>query len=122
MKQLLSFIILTTQLYSNSAYSQPLCEINNYLKSAMISEVAKNYYKGEFRASDDDSTIGIIDSINTTNHFTRPFYLLLVSKIMVHSDGALSEVLSLSCKDFFEKHPDYLIEFLYGNHNLIQKE
>jgi hypothetical protein len=99
-----------------------LGNINAYLKNPEIPKVAKIYYVGKFRASDDDSTFSILDSLSTKNNAARPFYILLVSKMAKSADGALSEELWFECEAFFEKHPDDLIEFLYCKNPLVKKE
>ena len=52
---------------------------------------------------------------------TRPFYIFLVSKIIANADGALSESLGISCKDFIESRPDFLIDFLYSKGEIVDK-
>src|SRR6185295_13498172 len=82
--------------------------VSFYLQTVQIPDVAKRYYNGEFVANDNDTTFSIIDSIETKNNLTRPFYLLLVSKMIKENNGSLSEALFQSCEVFFEKHPDDL--------------
>lgn len=104
---------------SNLLIAQQLKGISIYLKNEQIPVVARQYYDGKFRASDDPKTFSIIDSIETHNTGTRPFYLLLVSRMMANADGALAEILGLSCHRFFELNPDAVIDFLYSRHQLI---
>lgn len=110
----LFFIMLLSLSFHLQSSGQPLGAINSYLKNPAIPMVAKLYYAGEFAAHDNDSTSGILDSLNTRNAATRPFYLLLISKMIRVSDVALSEALFPECVDFFEKRPNELIEFLYS--------
>lgn len=96
-------------------------DIKLYLESNQVSNIAKDFYNGKFKATDDNKTFSIIDSLKTTNNFTRPFYILLVSKMIAKADGALSESLGASCKDFVELHPDFLIDFLYSKSTIVDK-
>jgi hypothetical protein len=102
-------------------YGQTPVHLKYYLNSIQISKTAKDFYYGKFKASDDIKTFSIIDSLNTKNNFTRPFYIFLVSKIIDNSDGALSESLSTSCKNFIELHPDFLIDFLFSKNKIVEK-
>ena len=116
-------IILFLLLSYQFSEGQPLRDINTYLKNPAIPKVAKLYYAGKFRASDDDSTFRIIDSLKTNNDRTRPFYILLTTKMRIHlNDEALSEVLSLASEELFEENPNALIEFLYCKNPLVKKE
>lgn len=92
-----------------------------YLESNQVSKTAKDFYNGKFNAADDTKTFSIIDSIKTTNNFTRPFYMLLVSKMIAKADGALAESLGASCKEFVELYPDFLIDFLYSKSTIVDK-
>lgn len=107
-------LILSLLLLSGKLFSQPLDRISSYLDSKYISQVAKDYYNGKFTATDDSRTLSILDSVATANHSTRPFYLLLMSRMMKSADGALSEAIGERCKDFVEQHPNQTISFLFN--------
>ena len=104
------FVILTFQ-----STGQALSDVKSYLVRKDVSTVAKEYYHGKFKVADDSRIGDIIDSVATHNNATRPFYLLLVSRMMAQADGAIAEVLCSSCEQFFEEKPDEFIEFLYSN-------
>ncbi|WP_345079793.1 hypothetical protein [Nemorincola caseinilytica] len=103
---------MITIFYGKESFCQPLQKISHYLNDPLISENAKSFYQGKFRASDDDRTFSIIDSLKTSNNKTRPFYIFLVSKMLPKADGALSEALGLACKEFVEWNPNFLMSFL----------
>ena len=94
------------------ATAQPLLPINTYLNNKQVSATAKEYYHGKFKASDDDRTFSIFDSLWTRNNATRPFYIFLTSRILEHADGALSEMAGSYCKGYIEQHPDQLVTYL----------
>jgi hypothetical protein len=116
----LPFIALL--LVSVLARGQMPGNISYYMTTVQVPDIARQYYNGAFRAGDNDSTYRIIDSMETRNNLTRPFYLLLVSKMIKENDGTLSEALFQSCEAFFEAHPDALIEFLWSGSDLIRKD
>jgi hypothetical protein len=94
------------------ACGHPIPE-NKYLDDSHISKNAKDYYLDRFAAIDGEKTLSVVDNLNTKNDSTRYFYFLLISKMQVTADGAPSEALENSCKDFLEHHPNDLITFLY---------
>lgn len=110
------FLFLTFKVYGQA----PL-DTKYYLGNKQISKTAKDFYNGKFSATDDTRTFSIIDSLKTRNSLTRPFYIFLVSRIMDKADGALSESLGVSCKDFIEIHPDFLMDFLYSKSKIADK-
>jgi hypothetical protein len=103
-------------------YGQSPVDIVFYLNNKQVSKTAKDFYHGKFKASDDAKTLSILDSVNTNNNLTRPFYIYLVSKMLDKSDGALAEALSNSCKEFVELNPDQAIEFLYSHNKIVDKK
>jgi len=86
-------------LLRHSAFGQAPGEIKGYLKNKDVSIAAKDFYSGKFKASDDERTLSILDSLKTQNNATRPFYIYLVSIMMDKSDGALSEALGMQQKN-----------------------
>ena len=110
------FLVLTFKVYGQAPLDKKC-----YLDNNQVSKNAKDYYYGKFKASDNAKTFSIIDSLKTKNNLTRPFYIFLVSKIIANADGALSESLGISCKDFIESRPDFLIDFLYSKGEIVDK-
>lgn len=111
------FLLLTLKVFGQAPLS-----INFYLDNKYVSKTAKDFYNGNFRATDGSKTFSIIDSLKTENDLTRPFYIFLVSKIMNKADGALSESIGASCKKFIESNPDFLIDFLNSKSKLIEND
>lgn len=102
-------------------YGQAPLNVKFYLKNNQVSKTSKDFYSGKFKATDDTKTYSIIDSLKSKNNLTRPFYIFLVSKIIDKADGALSESLGISCKEFLELYPNFLIEFLYSKNTIVEK-
>lgn len=106
-----------------SAGAQELKDINYYLKHRDVSKAAKDYYTGNHVPGDDDVTYSIADSMGTLNEDTRPFYLYLVSKMLVYSGHrAVTEGLGIICKHYIQNQPNALITFLYSNSTLVLPE
>ena len=106
--------IICFSLLSVKVSGQTPLNVSYYLNNREISKTAKDFYNNKFSESDDKKTLSIIDSLKTRNSLTRPFYIYLVSRMMRKSDGALSEVLGIACKNFIESHPDYAFDFLFS--------
>ena len=111
---LFSFLFCSIKLFG-----QPPDSLSFYLINKQISKTAKDFYYKKFKASDDERTFSITDSLETSNNITRPFYIFLVSKMLDRSDGALAEGLGVSCKHFLQFHPDYLLNFLFSQNKII---
>lgn len=99
-------------LLSCTCTAQALKNMDSYLGNSQISLAAKDFYGRNVKVSDDAATLSTIDSLQTHNDECRPFYLYLVSEMLMCSDGALSEALGMACKNFVERRPNELLEFL----------
>ena len=115
----LYFILLLLSTFK--LYGQAPIDTKFYLDNKQVSKASKDFYNGKFKASDDTNTFSILDSLRTKNNWTRPFYIYLISTMFKKADGALSEELGNTCKEFAEHHPDNLIDFLYSNSKLVDK-
>lgn len=108
---------------SYCAGAQELKDITYYLKHSSVSKVAKDYYLGNLKPGDDDTTYSIADSMSTTNSDTRPFYIYLVSRMLVYNEHrAVSEGLGIICKHYVQNEPNRLISFLYCDNPLVLPE
>lgn len=115
-------LILIIFAYATSTVCAQTQDIHFYLSHPKVSKTAKDFYNKKFKVSDDDRTFSIFDSLNTKNNATRPFYIFLCSKIMEHSDGALSEFTGSCAKEFIEKHPKALFDFFKQPNKLLNTE
>lgn len=116
------FLALLAASAQQTVKAQRLQEVSLYLGSQCISSCAKDYYNNLFVAGDDHKSISIADSMWTGNCNTRPFYLLLVSDMLVNADGELGDTLGVYCKRFAETHPDDIIDFLYCGNPAVNRD
>ena len=79
--------------------------IDFYLNNSQIDQYSKMLYLGKFAVSDDNLTLGILDSLDSDNSETRPFYFFVAHQILTTSDGALSEVLGFYTLDYLTSYP-----------------
>lgn len=120
--QILKSFLVGLSLLSLKGFGQIPSEVTFYLSNSQVSKTAKDYYKGKFKASDDNKTLSILDSLNTRNNTTRPFYIYLVSKMIHKSDGALSEALGNATKEFIERYPNEAVDFLYAKNPMVKQK
>jgi hypothetical protein len=118
--QMIKFLIGIFLFSSVTVFAQAPSSIKFYLASKQISKNAKDYYYNKFMAIDNERTFSIIDSLESKNNTTRPFYIFLVSRMLKKADGALSEAMGVRCKKFIESNPDFLIEFLFSKSKMIE--
>lgn len=112
----LSFIMLA------KAGAQPLADVAKYLQNPKIYEPARQLYNEERKAAADSVTARVADSMLTRNSVTRPFYLLVVSRMFIYADAGLATMLYSRCDKVLEKYPNELVEFLYCNNNMVHSD
>jgi len=115
-----TLIIFLLFLFINEVYGQAFLNEKEYLNSPAVSLEAKMFYKGKVRIFDSDTLKRLLDSLGTTNNSTRPFYILLVSRLIEKADGGVGEMVFTSCVNLFENKPDALLEFLYADNKLTR--
>lgn len=110
--KLLAPLFASFLLSSTCALAQPMRELNYYLDNPEVAAAAKDIYRNNFKALDNDETHAIIDSICGRNKNTRPFYLYLASQMALTTDGRVKAMLAAECRQLTESRPDAVIEFL----------
>lgn len=113
----LHIIFLVTTCFTAS--SQQLNTVRFYLQHTEISEDAIEFYTGRSTVKNQEKALAVVDSMFTENNETRPFYLLLVSRMSLVAKGALNKQITMSCRHFAEQHPSDLAAFLYQKHLLM---
>lgn len=81
-----------------------------YLHEKNISELAKNYYTGKFKPTDNPETDKLLNLSLTTDTTLRPFYFWCLNDIISNADGALMEYVGEPARRYIEEFP---VEFLY---------
>ncbi|MBN9485298.1 MAG: hypothetical protein BGO70_02455 [Bacteroidetes bacterium 43-93] len=85
-----------------------------YMGLPTVSQAAKDYHAGTVPAGDNDRTYSIADSMSTLNNDTRPFYIFLVSKMLLTANRQLSIGLGRTCRDFLQRNPDAVVGLLFS--------
>jgi len=120
--RILSLLFIGLSFFTINADGQAPIDIAFYLENAHVSKAAKDLYNNRLVFTDNSQTISIIDSLQSKNDMTRPFYMYLVARMSDKADGALSEMLSNACTKLVEQQPDHAINFLYSTNRLIEKK
>ncbi|BAV09082.1 hypothetical protein SAMN05421788_101530 [Filimonas lacunae] len=103
----------------NQACAQAPGNIKDYLTNKEIPKVIIDYYNGKLKPADELNILAALDSMSSRNAELRPFYMLVVSKMVEKSISAWKDDLGKGCKEFMEQRPDYLIEFLNAQSPLL---
>ena len=94
---------------------------NKFLHDPALPQIVKDYFHGNFRATDNDKTFQLLDTLTKgSNHFFK-FYFYLFNSIITESDGALAEVLGGYCFSMIYNHPDEILAF-FTNRKDYQKK
>ena len=86
-------------------------KINHYINDPSLPKIVKEYYNGQFKASDDNKTFILLDTLTSKNDYFFPFYFSIFNKIANESDGALSEVMGKYCFKNLYQYPKEIFIF-----------
>jgi hypothetical protein len=80
-----------------------------------VSQIAKDIHSGRITPSDNAPIYTIADSMSTDNNKTRPFYIFLVSKMLLNSqDEKLKDNLGAYCRRIMQNKPDPVVTLLFS--------
>ena len=86
--------------------------VKYYLENPKCSSLAKDFYKGKFRPTDNDSTSELLSLVTTDNIELRPFYRWCLNKTIQIRDGALAEYPGIPARKYIEKYPQEFFEYM----------
>ena len=95
-------------------------ERETVLSLKQVSPLVSDYYFGQITATDDDLTERLLDVLTTKqeNNGVRALHFFLFNKILMSSDGALSEMLSPYAFKMVCEDPEYNLSFLRRDKSL----
>lgn len=94
--------------------AQELKETVYYMGLPHVSQAAKDYHAGKFQAGDNDITYSIADSMDTENADVRPFYIYLVSKMLVTADKSFIQKMGTICRHYMQNEPNAALGLLFS--------
>ena len=95
-------------------------ERETVLSLKQVSPLVSDYYFGRITATDDDLTERLLDVLTTKqeNNGVRALHFFLFNKILMSSDGALSEMLGPYAFKMVCEDPEYILSFLRRDKSL----
>ena len=95
-------------------------ERETVLSLKQVSPIVSDYYLELFTATDDDLTVHLLDVLTTKqeNNGVRALHFFLFNRILMSSDGALSEMLSPYAFKMVCEDPEYILSFLRRDKSL----
>ena len=85
--------------------------LKDYLLDEKIPQFFKDIFQQKQNISDNDETFALLDSLFSTDMERHPFYFVLVTRITWWSDGAVSEVLGGTVKEYVETNTQQFLDY-----------
>jgi hypothetical protein len=86
--------------------------VSFYLSNKECSKLAKDFYYGKLKPSDDSITNELLKLSVTDNDKLRPFYRWCLNKTILIQDGALGEHTGIPARRYAEKFPREFFEYM----------
>lgn len=86
-----------------------------YIDNPKCSPIAIDFYRGQFRPTDNETTAALLKLVTTDDNNLRPFYRWCLSKTIQIEDGALGEYTGVPARQYAEKFPEEF--FSYVDHD-----
>ena len=93
----------------DSVWFQP---VSYYLNDPDCSGLARDFYYGSLRPSDDGTTDELLKLATTNDHKLRPFYRWCLNLTIIIEDGALAEHTGIPARKYAEKFPEEFIRYM----------
>lgn len=97
-----------------------ICDVEYFLSDSNVLKSAKDIWTDKIQPNDDDNTYAIFDKINSTEKRYKPFYFLVITKIMSKSDGALTEQSMQTAYEFIFNNTEEFFEFFNSEKCLLE--
>lgn len=86
--------------------------VSYYIFDKKCSGLARDFYYGELRPSDNGMTEELLKLASTDNNKLRPFYRWCLNKTIQIQDGALAEYTGVPARQYAEKFPVEFFEYM----------
>jgi len=87
-------------------------QVSYYLDDSQCSGLARDFYYGSLRPSDDGTTDELLKLATTDNNKLRPFYRWCLNMTIVVQDGGLAEHTGVPARKYAEKFPKEFFEYM----------
>ena len=93
----------------DSIWSKP---VKFYIDNPRCSPIAIDFYQGQFRPTDNNTTAALLSLATTNDNQLRPFYRWCLNKTIQIQDGALAEYTGVPARQYAEKFPKEFFEYM----------
>lgn len=93
----------------DSVWGKP---VKFYIDNPKCSQTAVDFYLGEFRPIDNNTTAALLKLVTTDDTNLRPFYRWCLNKTIQIQDGALAEYTGVPARQYAEKFPKEFFEYM----------
>ena len=100
---------LTHEPEQDTVWNKP---VKFYIDNKNCSPIAIDFYLGEFRPTDNNTTAALLSLATTDNNSLRPFYRWCLNKTIQIQDGALAEYTGVPARQYAEKFPKEFFEYI----------
>ncbi len=83
-----------------------------YIDNPKCSPIAIDFYTGQFRPADNNTTAALLELATTDDNNLRPFYRWCLNKTIQIQDGALAEYTGVPARQYAEKFPKEFLEYM----------
>lgn len=100
---------LTNDPETDSVWRKP---VKFYIDNPKCSPIAIDFYLGQFRPTDNNTTAALLELVTTDDNNLRPFYRWCLNKTLQIQDGALGEYTGVPARQYAEKFPTEFFEYM----------
>lgn len=86
--------------------------VKYYIDNPNCSPIAIDFYQGQFRPTDNNTTAALLTLVTTDDNQLRPFYRWCLNKTIQIQDGALGEYTGVPARQYAEKYPKEFFEYM----------
>jgi len=86
--------------------------VKYYFDDQNCDTVAKDFYWGKYRPTDEEKTAKLLAKVTTNNNKLRPLYRWVLNKTIYIQDGALAEYTGEPARRYAEKYPKEFFEYM----------
>lgn len=108
---------LTHESEIDSVWGKP---VKFYIDNPKCSPTAVDFYLGEFRPTDNNTTAAFLKLVTTDDNNLRPFYRWCLNKTIQIQDGALAEYTGLPARQYAEKFPKEFFQYMGSDTSLYK--
>jgi len=93
----------------DSVWGKP---VKFYIDNPNCSPIAIDFYLGQIRPTDNNTTAALLSLVTTGDNQLRPFYRWCLNKTIQIQDGALGEYTGVPARQYAEKFPKEFFEYM----------